>query len=533
MDPLWILTAFLLGFIAFRLSLPPLVGYLIAGFVLQAFGVEGGETLERISDLGVLLLLFSIGLKLHLRNLIRPEIWASASIHMMVTIIVFGLGIFAMSLSGLSVFSALDFKLSLMVAFALSFSSTVFAVKVLEERGEMASMHGRTAIGILIMQDIFAVLFLTFSTGKIPSPWAIVLVGGLLAVRPLLLAILDRIGHRELVLLFSVFLALGLGAGGFELVGLKPDLGALVLGVLVASHSKAEEMAKALLSLKDLFLVGFFLSIGLTGAPTLTAFGVAAVLTVVAVFKVALFFSLLTKFRLRARTATLTSLSLANYSEFGLLVAAIGVKSGWIGNEWLIIIALALSLSFIIASPLNTAANTIYDRWANRLRPFETRRRHPDDQPIDPGEAEIAVFGMGRVGTAVYEDMRDRYGDVVIGVDFDTTVVKEHQTAGRNVIVGDAADADFWQRATSSGNPKIRLVMLAMPEHCANLQAVKEITARKFGGIIAAVAKFDDDVEELKHAGAQAVYNHYAEAGYGFAEHARELVDNSELKIAD
>ena len=269
-----------------------------------------------------------------------------------------------------------------MVAFALSFSSTVFAVKVLEERGEMASMHGRVAIGILVMQDIFAVVFLTFSTGKIPSPWAIVLVCGLLAVRPLLLAILDRVGHRELVLLFGVFLALVLGAAGFELVGLKPDLGALVAGVLVAGHVKSEEMAKALLSFKGLFLVGFFLSIGLSGGPTLQAFGVAAGLTVVVVFKVALFYLLLTRFMLRARTATLASLSLANYSEFGLLVGAIGVKNGWIGNEWLIIIALALSLSFIIASPLNTAANSIFERWAKQLRSLETKRRHPDDQPL-------------------------------------------------------------------------------------------------------------------------------------------------------
>ena len=96
MDPLWILTAFILGFIGFRLGLPPMVGYLIAGFVLQAFGVEGGESLESIADLGILLLLFSIGLKLHLRDLIRPEIWAGASIHMLITVVVFGLGIFAL-----------------------------------------------------------------------------------------------------------------------------------------------------------------------------------------------------------------------------------------------------------------------------------------------------------------------------------------------------------------------------------------------------------------------------------------------------
>ena len=519
MDPLWILTAFILGFISFRLGLPPLVGYLIAGFVLQAFGVVGGETLDKIADLGVMLLLFSIGLKLKLRNLLRPEIWAAASIHMLLTIVVFGAGIFALSYSGLAAFSALDFKLSLMIAFALSFSSTVFAVKVLEERGEMSAMHGRVSIGILIMQDIYAVLFLTFSTGKIPSPWAIALVAGLVVIRPLLMAILNRVGHQELLLLFSVFLALGLGAGGFEMVGLKPDLGALIAGILVAGHPKTEEMAKSLLSFKALFLVGFFLSIGLSGAPTLQAFGVAALLIVVVVFKVALFFLLLTRFSMRARTATLATLSLANYSEFGLLVAAIGVKNGWIQTEWLIIIAIALSMSFILASPLNTAAHTLFQRTANQLRRFETKKRHPDDEPLDPGETEIAVFGMGRIGTAAYEDMRARHGEIVIGIDFDADVVRKHQGAGRNVISGDATDIDFWARVKGSGKGKLQLILLAMPEHTANITAVQELTRLGFAGRIAASARYDDEVDELKAAGAHAAYNIYAEAGYGFAEH--------------
>ena len=360
MDPLWMLIAFILGFAAFRLGLPPLVGYLIAGFVLQAVGVEGGENLTRIADLGVMLLLFTIGLKLRLRSLVKPEIWAGASIHMFITVIVFGAGIYALSLSGMAVFNALDFKISLLIAFALSFSSTVFAVKVLEAKGEMSSLHGRVSIGILIMQDIFAVLFLTFSMGKIPSLWAIALIAGLLMIRPLLLAVLSRVGHHELLLLFSIFLALGLGAAGFEFVGLKPDLGALVLGVLVAGHPKAEEMAKALLSFKDLFLVGFFLSIGLSGAPELLAFAIAGLLTVVVGFKVILFFLLLTRFKLRARTSVLAAFSLANYSEFGLLVGTIGVKNGWIGNEWLIIIAIGLSMTFILKPNLNNCIFSSY-----------------------------------------------------------------------------------------------------------------------------------------------------------------------------
>ena len=526
MDPLWILVAFILGFAVFRIGLPPLVGYLIAGFVLQAFGVVGGETLDEIADLGVMLLLFTIGLKLKIRSLLKPEIWAGASVHMAITVIIFGAGIFAVSFIGMSAFQSLDFKLSLLLAFALSFSSTVFAVKVLEDKGEMSSLHGRVSIGVLIMQDIFAVLFLTFSTGKIPSPWAIALIAGLLLVRPLLHAILNRVGHRELVLLFSMFLALGLGAAGFELVGLKPDLGALVLGVLIAGHPKAGEMSDALLSFKDLFLVGFFLKIGLAGAPTLQALGIGAVLSVATVFKVALFFYLFTRFKLRARTSLLAAFSLATYSEFGLLVGSIGVQNGWIGPQWLTVIAISLSFTFILASPLNSAAHSIFDRWAEKLRRWQTQKRHPEDQPIDPGDAEIVVFGMGRVGTAAYDDMRERNGDIVIGVDQDPDVVKLRQEAGRNVILGDAMDIDFWARARMNPEDKVRLVLLAMPNHAANMQAIKELKNFDFEGVIAATAQFDDQVEELKAAGVQAAYNFYAQAGFGFAEHVCEALDD-------
>jgi glutathione-regulated potassium-efflux system ancillary protein KefC len=525
MDPLWILVAFILGFAVNRVGLPPLVGYLIAGFVLQAIGVEGGATLEKIADLGVTLLLFSIGLKLRLRSLAKPEIWAGASIHMLLTVIVFTAGIYALGLSGLSIFSALDFKLSLMIAFALSFSSTVFAVKVLEERGEMSSLHGRISIGILIMQDIFAVLFLTFSTGKIPSPWAIALVGGLLIARPLLLAILDRVGHRELLLLFSVFLALGLGAGGFESVGLKPDLGALIVGILVAGHSKAGEMAKTLLSFKDLFLVGFFLSIGLSGTPTLQAVGIGGLLTMGVIFKTALFFLLLTRFKLRARTSLLASFSLANYSEFGLLIATTGFRNGWIGSEWLIILAIALSMTLILASPLNSFVHSIYSRFSERLKPFETKTRLAEDQPLDPGDAEIAIFGMGRVGTGAFDDMRRRHGEVVIGIDSDEETVKKHLEAGRKVILGDPTDHDFWAK-TRQHAKKIRMVMLTLPEHTANMLAVTQMNATKFAGSIAATAKFDDEVEALKEAGVHAAFNFYSEAGLGFAEHVCQSLDN-------
>jgi predicted Kef-type K+ transport protein len=113
MDPIWITIAFLLGFAARQVSLPPLVGFLAAGFVLKGIGIEGGDTLEIISDLGVQLLLFSIGLKLQVRSLLKPQIWGTGTIHMLITVLFFSAAIFGLSFTGTSLFAALDFKLSL------------------------------------------------------------------------------------------------------------------------------------------------------------------------------------------------------------------------------------------------------------------------------------------------------------------------------------------------------------------------------------------------------------------------------------
>jgi len=527
-DPLWISAAFLFGFAVRQVGLPPLVGFLLAGFVLNAVGIAGGPMLTTISDMGVTLLLFSIGLKLRVKSLLRPEIWAGTGIHMVITVVVFGTGLYALGLAALAGFTPLDLQQSLLVAFALSFSSTVFAVKVLEERAEMAAFHGRVAIGILIMQDLLAVIFLTASTGKLPSPWALLAVPGLFLIRPVLMLLTDRSGHGELMILCGFLMALVFGAGLFELVGLKADLGALFVGILLAPHAKAPELAKHLLGFKDFFLIGFFLSIGLSGIPTLATFTTALLLVAVMPFKVALFFLLLTRFQLRARTAVLASLSLANYSEFGLIVGAIAVANGWIGAEWLMITAIALSLTFVLAAPLNTHADRIYQRFAAGLKRFETRTRHPTDAPIDPGEAQIAIFGMGRLGTCAYDAMVERHGNVVVGVDYDHATVKRHCDSGRHVIFGDPTDPDFWSRARP--NRQLRLTLLAMPKQAANLAAARQVRAKGFADLVAATALFDDEIPSLEEAGVDAAFNFYNEAGLGFAAHANQLLEKRLLK---
>jgi len=517
MDLIAIAAAFALGLLSRFVGLPPLVGFLVTGFVLYAFGVRPGENLETLAEMGVTLLLFSIGLKLRLQSLLMPQIWSVAALHMSLTVLLLACGLYGLGAAGLSMLAGLDWAPALLVAFALSFSSTVLAVKVLEEKGEMSALYGRISIGILIMQDIAAVVYLAVSTGKVPSLWALALLA-LVPGRHLLFRVLERAGHGELLILFGLTLALG-GAQVFDLVGIKGDLGALILGILLSTHAKSSELSRHLLGFKDLFLVGFFLSIGLSGLPSVEALGMAALLVLLVPIKGLLFFWLMVRFRLRSRTAFLGSLGLASYSEFGLIVGALAVNAGWLGPEWLVMIAVAVALSFVFAAPFNSRSHDLYVGLRNRLKPYEGDIRIPEEQPIDPGDASVLVFGMGRVGTGAYDVMRERYGDTVVGLDFDMEQVEKHRAEGRRVIRASAADPDFWDRFHLH-QASLRLIMLALPSHQENLFAAYQLSARGHTAKIAAIAKYADEVSALREAGVHAAFNLYAEAGTGFANDA-------------
>ncbi len=514
-DVTWISLAFFLGFLARGVGLPPLVGFLATGFFLNYLGIASGETLQKLADLGITLLLFTVGLKLNLKVLIRPQVWSVTLLHISAVIALFGTAIFALSLLGAPLFFGLDFKLSLMIAFALSFSSTVFVVKSLEEKGEMKSLHGRIAIGILVMQDIAAVIFLAASTGKIPSPWALSLFM-LIPLRPLFHYLLQKTGHGELLILYGLVLALG-GAELFELVGVKGDLGALIMGVLISTHLKSDEMSKSMLGFKDLFLVGFFLSIGMSGQLSLEALIIGILLVPFIFIKSALFLTLMTRFQLRARTSLLATLNLTNYSEFGLIVAAIGVANGWLDGEWLVVIAIALSLSFVVAAPLNNIDDRIYSQFRDFWMRFQRKERLSDDLLLDTRGATIAIFGMGRVGSGAYSKMRKLHGDTVVGIDFDAEVIKKHLSMGHKVLHGDPSDADFWDKIERTHS--IELVMLALPNLQANLDALEQLREISFRGRIAATARYSDEKEPLRRSGATAVFDIYTEAGSGFADH--------------
>ncbi len=510
--------AFGFGLALSRIGLPPMVGFLVAGFVYNMVGLGKPEGLEFIADLGITLLLFSIGLKLDVRGLLKAEIWLSATAQMVLTtafmcgVLLLGQKMFPVPLMDMSL------QTLVVLGFALAFSSTVFAVKVLEEKGDLTAFYGRVAVGILIMQDLFAVLFLSASAGKLPSIWALSVLA-LPLLRPVLFRLLDIAGRGELFVLCGLFIALGVGAEGFALVGLKPDLGALVVGVLIASHPRASELSKALFSFKELMLVGFFLSIGMKGLPTWEMLIAALLLCLLLPIKTGIYHLIVNQFGLRARTSLFTSLSLANYSEFGLIVAAIAVGQGLLPSDWLLVMAMTISLSFAVSAPFSTNAESVYRRTLNWLCRFERSFCHPHDAPIDLGSVRAVVLGMGRIGSGAYDELEKIYGKEICGVEHAPERVDFNRSQGRKVILADACDTEFWLKLRKDIG--LELVVLAMPNHQGNVYAVQQLRNLNFDCQVAAIARYPEEVEELAAIGVCAAYNMYEQAGAGLVRSAQ------------
>ncbi len=519
MEIILITTAFIAGFIALKCNLPPLVGFLIAGFALHAFGFESNETISFLADLGVTLLLFTIGLKLDIKTLLAKEIWAGATIHNLLSTAVFSVVLIGFKYLGLDSLALVSVSSIILLGFALSFSSTVFAVKSLQEKGEMNATYGTIAIGILVMQDIFAVIFLTVSTGKIPE-WYAVALFLLPLIRPLFFKILDWVGHGEMLVLAGIFFALVVGAGLFEFVGMKPDLGALILGMMLAGHTKASELSKSLFNMKELFLVCFFLNIGLSEQPTVTGFLLALLLLLLLPLKGVLYFLVLNKFRFRVRTSLLATISLFNFSEFGLIVGGLAFKMGWLSGDILVALAISVPLSFIVTAPIVRKGHEIYHYSAHWLKEQTAERINIRDRFINPGSSQLIILGMGRIGTGAYDEFHSRYGKICLGVELREDTAQEHRNEGRNVISGDATDPDFWERILDTGN--VKMVLLAMPHHQANQIALEQLKKRSFNGQIAAIAEYPDQLDNLLEKGAHAAFNIYREAGSGFARHVCE-----------
>lgn len=511
---IWVGTAYFMGLAASRIMLPPLVGYLLAGYVLHALDFSPLTALPHIADIGIELLLFTVGLKIKPRSLIRSEVLSVGGWHLLIV-------------AGFSTltFFWLDQHITggLILGISLAFSSTVLAIKVLEDNGELSSFHGRDVLSILILQDLIAIALLAFTDGHQPTPWALELLV-IPFMRPIAYRLLEASRNEELRLLLGVTMAL---AGGVfaEHLDISADIGALLTGIMLGGHSKTEDIAHKLWSLKELFLVAFFLQIGLNNLPTqqeaLTALALLAWLPL----QGGLFFVLFIMAGLRARTAFVSSLALTTYSEFALITTAAAVNSGLLAQEWQAIISLTVAGSLAIAAPLNRYSHILFAWLEPVLTRFERKQRQPhlDRIPETIGAAEWLVIGMGRTGTSAYMALQGQEKRVV-GFDADPTVVEIHLAKNRRVVYGDSEDTELW-----NGLPlnKIKGVILTLPEFNIRCSATTQLRNLGFQGTIGTIYYYDDEQLELMRLGASYVIHPLAEAGNQMAEHMLTKYNNS------
>ena len=319
-----------------------------------------------------------------------------------------------------------------------------------------------------------------------PQPEALFLLL-LIPLRGVIIRLLSLCGHGELFTLFGLALAIG-GAEVFASLGIKGDLGALLLGMLLTGNRKSKELSKNLLQFKDLFLVGFFLSIGLDGWPSSEIMMVVVILGLLSLLKTPLYFFLLTRFHVPPRSAFLSSLALGNYSEFGLIVVVVATEAGWLGSGWSAALSLAIALSFLISSAMNVRAHSMYSRWQDLINGFQSHVVRESRPRLDG--VDILVLGMGNIGTGAYNALEEQYGERVAGVDDNDFKLNKHWSLGRRVVAADAGDPGFWSHIDLS---QIRMVLLALSNHEENKLVGKLLHSIGYDGAAAVVVRFREE----------------------------------------
>jgi predicted Kef-type K+ transport protein len=486
MEILFVFAAYIFGLVAQSIKLPPLVGYLVAGFTLAALGFGPTDNLKTVADLGVTILLFTVGLKIRFRNVLVKEIIGGGFIYTIVSTVLFAAIGF---LLGYGMYGALYFGVM------LSFSSTVFAAKVLDDSDDLGAYYGRIAIGILIIQDIFAVTLLGVSGMEKPSIWALSVLAIPLLI-PLLARLLKRTGHGELMLVFGVLLALS-GSWLFGAVGLSDKLGALIIGILIAEQEKAEELGKVLWGIKEMFLVAFFLQIGLLGLPDGKSILIVGLFLAVLPLKGLIYFFVLKIFGLRNRTAFWSSSVLFCYSEFGLIAGAGAVTAGLLSEKVLVMVALLVASSFVILGVANKWMSDIYDSFFAFLDKSRDESKLTDHLPTCIGTTKFLVVGMGSCGTSTYDFLKSEKQSV-LGIDSDPNVIADHRKKGRRVIYGNAIDKSFWEKCDMNN---IHGISICLPVTDEKITVVKKLRRLGFKNRIDSYCYFDDEAELLLNAG--------------------------------
>jgi Kef-type K+ transport system membrane component KefB len=528
------------GFAALLLRQPLIVGLIAAG-ILAGPSVTGlarsDAHIALLAELGIAVLLFLVGLKLDLR-LIRSmgAVSLATGLGQVGFTAAFGF------LIGLAL--GLDALTSLYVAVALTFSSTIIIVKLLSDKREIDSLHGRIALGFLIVQDIVVVLAmvvvsaLAAGSGQasalaglaraLAGGGALLLLVGLFirfAAAPLTVRLARS---PELLAGFAIGWAALLAAVAHQ-VGLGKELGGLLAGVSLASTPYRDAIAARLATLRDFLLLFFFIGLGarLDLGVLGEQLGAAAVLSVfVLVGNPLIVLAIMGAMGYRRRTGFLAGLTVAQISEFSLVFMAMGVALGHVAPQALGLVTLVGLVTIALSTYMIVHSHRLAEWCDPLLRPFERREpwREAAEAPTAATGAEIVVFGLGRYGRGIARRLAQR-GRRVLGVDFDPEALRARPEPGIEAIYGDASDADFIAHMPIG---RAAWVVSAIPPSAGGLThedhrvaLIDALRARGYGGRIATVAHGLAEAAALRARGVDLVLLPFEDA----ADRAAEMVE--------
>lgn len=499
-----ILAASLFGLVASILRQPPLIGYIAAGLLLGPIGtqlVKNGDLLSVFSDFGIALLLFVVGLELNLKSIRKVGlISAQLALAQMATTILIGLGLGYLFHQSLTV--------SLVLGLALSFSSTIVVLKMIGDRNEAQSLYGKLAIGILIMQDMIAVLILVLlptMAGSISNPLAhelsllvgrlVVLAGAAwLNARFFLPGIWHRLAHnREMMLLGSIGWCF-LMAIFAHWLGFSLEIGAFIAGLSLASTPYSEDISHHIHPLRDFFIVIFFVLLGFSVQPgTGVNWELVAALTVAAVILKPLIMMLtMTRQHYRIRTSWLTALSLGQLSEFSVILAFTAANLNLIDQATVSALIIATALSLGLSSYLMSGATRLFTWLKPILLPLERKGhftdRHLSLEHVDKMADHVIIFGYHRMGFQILRTLKQMKQDVLI-VDFNPDTIDQLRRQNIPSVFGDAADPDLLETVNIK---QARLVISTIPYLDVNLALIAALKRHRHVAVVMTATTLDD-----------------------------------------
>ncbi|CAN7378666.1 Kef family K(+) transporter [Phyllobacterium sp. LjRoot231] len=560
--------AFIFGAIANRLRIPPLVGYLVAGVLAGSHTpgfVADQELASELAEIGVILLMFGVGLHFSLKDLLSVRAIAipGAIVQILVATL---LG------AGLAWILGWSMQAGFVFGLALSVASTVVLLRAMQERRLIETERGRIAVGWLIVEDLAMVMALVLlpaiagaingggandgaihaasdplasyfnlgvggvialTLGKVAAFVAIMLIVGRRVI-PWTLHAIAHTGSRELFRLAVLAIALGVAFGASKLFGVSLALGAFFAGMIMSESELSHRAAEESLPLRDAFAVLFFVSVGMLFDPMTIVndpLPLLATLAIIVVGKSLAAFFIVRAFGYPTGTALIISASLAQIGEFSFILAELGVGLGMLPEEGRDLILGGAILS-ILVNPLVFAAVTyLKPRLEKRLPTAEEptaeadapAEEEPDVEEIRPTTLtdHAVLVGYGRVGSLVGDALKEVGKPFLVIEDADKTVAKLHDE-NIETIVGNAANGDILAAANLA---QARQLIIAIPNAFEAGQIV--VKARAANPVISILARAhsDAEVQHLQDLGADAVIMGEREIARGIVAHILNLED--------